>query len=467
MHITRRSLYRTHRRTVPRHIRLLVAVLACVAPALAVGTGTSLPREQEFIITAYYSPKPGQCCYVRGGERADKVLNGQGTHGADGTPVYPGMIAAPSSYAFGTVVALPGIGRFTVHDRGGAINELPDGGHRLDIWVGEGEEGLARALAFGVRRVRGTVYEKGGFQPKERFSLESFPAVLARLEPFLVRGQDLLAVEVKDGDRGLSVETLQRSLKTLGFFDHPVTGLFGPVTQQALARFNTAFGLSEPSDTLSERSAAFIAAAVRRAEAEFPVVRNIDKSARASAVRTAQRTLRFLGYYNGRTNGVYDDVLAASILTFQQSQQLVGTASDPGAGRIGPLTRGKLGEQWNQRLVAALADRLLTLHRVEVLLDERGKNIDQFLSEGDSGAQVALLQRLLADRGYFPHEKVNGHFGPQTKESVLRYQIDRSLVVSEAGTGAGSVGPQTLKRLREEERYDAYLLVRSNGWRAL
>ncbi len=467
MHITSTPLHRTRCARLPRHIKFLIAALTLVAPVMAVGVSKDLPREQEFIITAYYSPKSGQCCYVKGGYRADKILNGEGTNGADGTEVYPGMIAAPSSYAFGTVVALPGIGRFTVHDRGGAITELSDGAHRLDIWVGEGEEGLARALAFGVRHVRGTVYEKGGFQPKERFSLESFPAVLDRLEPFLVRGQDLLAVQVENGDRSLSVETLQRSLQRVGFFSHAVTGLFGPVTQEALVRFNTAYGLVEPADQLSERSAAFLAAAVRRAEAQPPVVRNVDRSARTSVIRAAQRTLRFLGFYTGRTDGIYDDALAAAILTFQQSQHLVGTAEDPGAGRIGPLTRGKLETKWNQRLVAALADRLLILHRVEVLLDERGKNLDQFLSEGDSGSQVSLLQRLLADRGYFPHEKLNGYFGQQTKESVLHYQMDRDLVTSEIGTGAGVVGPQTLKNLREEERYDAYLLVRSEGWRAL
>ncbi|MDD5041825.1 MAG: peptidoglycan-binding protein [Candidatus Peribacteraceae bacterium] len=467
MHIKRTPLYRTHAARLPRHLKMIIAFLALAAPVMAVGVSKDLPHEQEFILTAYYSPLPGQCCYVKGGYRADKVLNGEGMRGADGTKVYPGMIAAPSTYAFGTVVALPGIGRFTVHDRGGAITELAGGAHRLDIWVGYGEEGLARALAFGVRRVRGMVYDTGGFQPKERFSLDSFPAVLDRLEPFLVRGQDLLAVSVKAGDRGLSVEMLQRSLSKLGFFDHPLTGLFGSVTQESLARFNTAFGLQESSDQLSERSAAFLAAALRRADADPPVAKNVDSTAKASVIRTAQRTLRFLGYYTGRTNGVYDATLADAILKFQQSRQLVGTAQDPGAGRIGPLTRGTLKSQWNQRLVADLADRLLILHRVEVLLDQRGKNLDQFLSEGDGGAQVSLLQRLLADRGYFPAEKVNGHFGPQTREAVLQYQIDRQLVAAEGGTGAGTVGPQTLRSLRAEEQQEAYLLVRSEGWRAL
>lgn len=466
MHITTTPLYRTRTTRLPRHLKWLIAAVTLVAPAMVTGVSSNLPREQEFILTAYYSPLPGQCCYVKGGYRADKLLNGEGTHGADGTPVYPGMIAAPASYPFGTVVSLPGIGRFTVHDRGGAITELAGGAHRLDIWVGEGEEGLARALAFGVRRVRGTVYDTGGFQPKERFSLDSFPAVLERLEPFLIGGKDLLSVSADAGSRGLSVTLLQRSLKKLGYFDHPETGLFGAVTQEALAAFNAEYGLQEPSDRLTPRSAAMIEAAVRRASASSPVVRNVDRTAHSSTVRAAQRTLRFLGFYKGRTDGKYTDTLAAAILKFQQEEKLVGSKTDPGAGRIGPLTRGQLTEEWNRKLVADLADRLLILHRVEVLLDEKGKTVDRFLAEGDSGPSVSLLQHLLADRGYFPREKVNGNFGQQTKAAVRQYQLDRQLV-TEGGTGEGTVGPQTLRSLRNEEQQEAYLLVRSEGWRAL
>lgn len=467
MHIKTRPLYRKTPWRVPRHIRAIVVLLAIVSPVLAIGVEKNLTQEQDFILTAYYSPMPGQCCYVRGGYRADKILNGEGVRGADGTAVYPGMIAAPSTYAFGTVVTLPGIGRFTVHDRGGAINELPGGAHRLDLWVGYGEEGLARALAFGVRKVRGTVYDVGGFQPKERFSFETLPAVLDRLEIFQVRGQDLLAMKMKAGDRGLSVELLQRSLKQLGFFSGSVTGLYGTETQESVRAFQEAYGLEESADALSERSAAMVMAAVRRAGATPPVIKNVEKGTREGAVRTAQRTLRFLGFYTGRTDGRYDDDLASAILRYQQKKGLVGTAEDPGAGRIGPLTRKQMVASWNRRLVTALSDRLLTLYRVGALLDERGGNVDQFLETGDSGDQVTLLQRLLSERGYFPEEKINGHFGEQTMASVIAYQKAQKLIVSASDAGAGTVGPQTLMSLRSDERREAYLLVRREGWKAL
>ena len=51
--------------------------------------------------------------------------------GADGTAVYPGMLAGPPSYEFGTVVALDGLGVGTVHDRGSRIVEWNADLHRL------------------------------------------------------------------------------------------------------------------------------------------------------------------------------------------------------------------------------------------------------------------------------------------------------------------------------------------------
>jgi 3D (Asp-Asp-Asp) domain-containing protein len=151
-----------------KHFLLFSFVCSLVHPLVAIAAEAQGPREQDFIITAYYSPEPDQCCYVKGSYAADVVLNGEGTHGADGTEVMPGMAAAPKTYAFGTTIVLPGIGTVRVHDRGGAINELPDGPHRLDLWVGKGEEGLARALAFGVQRALRNGPRSGQQQSDER-----------------------------------------------------------------------------------------------------------------------------------------------------------------------------------------------------------------------------------------------------------------------------------------------------------
>ena len=87
------------------------------------GSGYAATETRDFVVTAYYSPMPNQSFYLRGNYEAEKRLNGNGTHGASGKPVFTGMLAAPSSYSFGTRIEFDGLGVGIVEDRGGAIVE--------------------------------------------------------------------------------------------------------------------------------------------------------------------------------------------------------------------------------------------------------------------------------------------------------------------------------------------------------
>ncbi len=463
-------LYCRHLPKFPLHLKAVMLMVAIVVPYQTLGQPTpsgNEPYEQEFLITAYYSPMPGQCCYVRGGEAADKVLNGQGIAGADLTPVFPGMIAAPSSYPFGTKISLPGIGTLAVHDRGGAINELGNGKHRLDIWAGYGEEGLARALAFGLQRVKGTVYPNASTQPAVQFELANLPSPIDELKMYFVEKDNFLAMRPKEGERGLSVYLLQDHLQTIGYLKHRPTGFFGPQTSRAFHAFLRDYQVDAPTNMLSEKSAAFVLGARTRLKANQPFAEFVDPKASQYSIAQAQRMLRFLGYYKGRTNGEYDDNLFASILKFQQDHALVGTASDTGAGRIGPLTSRAIRGKWNRQIVEGHAGNHLDLYTIDQHIEKNGQRIAQFLGEGYSGKQVRLLQTELAALGFFPEEKINSVYGPLTEASVMRYQLDRGLISSRSDTGAGYVGPATLRNLRKDQRSILYRLVRAEGWKAL
>lgn len=325
---------------------LLSLFLSIFTPLQVVAESADVPSpsEQEFILTAYYSPLPDQCCYVKGSYEADKILNGEGTHSADGTPVYAGMLAAPPLYPFGTRIVLPGLGVMTVHDRGGAIQEW-DNAHRLDVWAGQGEEGLARALAFGVQHIRGTVYLPDAPMPDESLSLAALPAPLERLQPYSVAAT-----------KEMSTQTLQSALLTLGYFHHAVTGFYGDVTKAALAAFIADVGIDEPSDHVSEKTGVYLEAALNVWQAPSPVV-FIGKESDAPDIRKMQRILRYLGYYRGRTDGVYSDRLFTAIFDYQKKVGLLGAVTSPGAGRIGPLTKAKLDLEVRRRRLT---------HRVEM-----------------------------------------------------------------------------------------------------
>lgn len=443
---------------------LIASLLLVSVPSV---TAIDAPREQDFVVTAYYSPLPGQCCYVRGSLEADQILNGRGTHAADGTPVYAGMAAAPASYAFGTRLVLPGLGVFTVHDRGGAINEWTDA-HRIDLWVGSGEEGLARALAFGVRRMRGTVYPRGTDAPGEQFSVERLSAPFEVLRPYVATGQSLPSALPAIGERGLTVRLLQEHLQRAGYYDGEVTGFFGHATQRSLAALIADTGIDEPDDRLTPVTNAYLQAAVSVAERKGAApVPFVNAQSDRKDIAAAQRLMRSLGYYRGRTDGVYGASLQSAILAYQQARQLVGSASSPGAGTIGPLTQRHLADAWKRQRIRAVARQLLDRQRIHDALLARGELLEGMLATGMTGPQVRRAQELLADRGFFPRDAINGSFGPLTKESVLRFQIDRGIVTGAQDTGAGMIGPQTLAVLTEEQVSEMYRVVRANGWSTL
>ncbi|MBU0458171.1 peptidoglycan-binding protein [Patescibacteria group bacterium] len=456
---------------IPRHILVILTAVMLIAPVKIRSNSDLLkgsePFEQEFIITAYYSPIEGQCCYVKGGLKADKILNGEGIRSADGTGVYPGMIAAPSTYPFGTRILLPGLGTFEVNDRGGAITELAGGVHRLDVWVGHGEEGLARALSLGVRHIKGTVYPVNARKPEVAFDFGAIPTIYERLNPYMPEGGNFLAVRPEEGDKGPSVKLLQEYLVRAGYKKHKVNGVYDASTSQSLLEFIRDYQLDESSVYLTEKTAAVLLAAVQRSEAGHPISGFVEKGSALSVNQEAQRILRFLGYYSGRTDGEYEGALSGSILKFQQDYGLVGTHKDPGAGRIGPVTQTALRTVWNRILVYERARDLLDRTRVVQVLKERGEVVERFLGEGEGWKEVKSLQNILARKGYFPEDRVSGYFGPITKEAVIKYQLAEGLIDSADHQAAGFVGPKTLQTLNNERVREVYRRVRGEGWRVL
>jgi peptidoglycan hydrolase-like protein with peptidoglycan-binding domain len=450
---------------IPHRVLLLLFAIYILAPAHVIALDAGVPYEQEFILTAYYSPLPDQCCYVKGSYEADKILNGEGIAGADGTPVYPGMLAAPPAYKFGTRIVLPGLGTMTVHDRGGAIQEW-DNAHRLDVWAGYGEEGLARALAFGIQEIRGMVYPLGTEQPNEAFALETLPAPEARLKPFMVAEAGLLNMHPKFGSRGLSVTLLQEQLKMLGYFEHEITGLYGDVTQQSLEAFIKDMGIDEPSDSLTQETAAYLTAAVQLKDSTSPVT-FIGKESSPSDIMKAQRMLRYLGFYKGRTNGEYSETLFKAILAYQQAQKLVGDAASPGAGRIGPMTKGVIDKQFRHRRIAERAKGLMAYVQVRELLQNNSLLVNALMQKGANGSNVKSLQKFLAQQGFFPADKINGNYGELTARAVVEYQLARQLLASASEKGAGTVGPITLNLMKQEQVRASYRHVRAQGWDSL
>jgi len=139
-------------------LRLILWVLSFLLITGVLLTKVSADNwETYFVITAYYSPLPDQLKYTTGSYAWDIRLNGEWHTTASWNNVFPGLLAWPSNYPFGTKIYFEWYGIWVIEDRGWAIVEAGERWHsydRIDIWMWYGDEWLTRALNWGTRTIK-------------------------------------------------------------------------------------------------------------------------------------------------------------------------------------------------------------------------------------------------------------------------------------------------------------------------
>lgn len=402
---------------------------------------TTFPYKKVFVISSYYSPLPGQSRYATGSFEGDVRLNGEGVHSADGSKVYPGMAAAPKTYPFGTKLEIPGVGIVAVHDRGGAIIN-----NRLDLWMGEGEEGLRRALAWGLRSMEVTVY---GIDEsiKEHVSFNGLPlASLLTSTPQLMRE----AVEsIVFGDNGDHVRALQNVLKRLGHFEGEITGFFGEETTTALKQFQKAVGIIKDDDengagVFGPRTrAAFEEMIVdkKREAIELVPMRTFKIGESADDVKNLIHLLQIFGYLQNTKATTFTIEVRDALTRLQIDLGLVVSSRDKAAGYIGPKTQDALKQFVTQSWDLALLNLSIKKSQSD------SEPFTKSMSLKENSEEVAKVQEYLRDLNFFAVEPT-GYFGDTTKNAVKKFQLAFN-IVDEHSPDIGTVGPKTLARLNE------------------
>lgn len=228
------------------------------------------------------------------------------------------------------------------------------------------------------------------------------------------------------GDRGATVDLIQRQLKALGYFEGRVDGKFRERTLYAVTRFQQDYNLISDgcADTATLNA---IDARMREYQATFGEPRNSDNYAgqflgfgdRGPQVELLQRRLQELGYYRGSVNGWFDRATESALIDFQEDIGLSGT------GRVDRSTRSALWQASRQTA---------QISRVQ----------DWALQRGARGEAVRQLQSLLRSAGKNPGP-INGVFGGETEFAVVRFQEERNLPVTGVATA------ETLAALENEE----------------
>jgi len=410
--------------------------------------------QKTFTISAYYSPIPNQERYVTKSYEGDLRLNGSGVNSADGTPVYPGMIAAPSAYTFGTKMDIPGIGIVAVHDRGGAIVHAGERGQsydRLDIWMGYGDKGLSRALNWGKRNVTATVYGVDT-SIKENVYLEGFTEAEKFIKT-IVSKQKIFKTDLWYGKSGDKIGKLQEYLKNLGYYKGTIDKYYGDEVYKSVIAFQIDQNIINNKEEfgagyLGPQTRTKLEAIIDKKRKDKLPKKNLGRDDTGDEVKKLQEALIRLGY-NVEITGIYDQKTIDAVFKFQQDNNILDNESSLGAGYFGSQT------------FAVLSNNLEALKEpVSQSLDDLSNKQASFtafkdtLSLGDKGDEVIRLQQELKKFNLLRIEPT-GYYGEITQHAVFKFQQRKGILTSIKDPGAGTFGQQTISHLNSLLGYRA------------
>jgi peptidoglycan hydrolase-like protein with peptidoglycan-binding domain len=383
-----------------RSIWFSVLVILTVVSGFTVQANTdSVGEKRMFSLTGYYSPLANQGFFLTGSYESEIRLNGRGVAGADGTPVYPGMIAAPKSYAFGTIVCLPDYGCGKVHDRGGAIVE--QGGRsiakhdRLDIWTGYGLDGLQRALAIGLKHKEGVLYAPGSNVPVA----VNFAASPSLYDLIDAPERKIFNQNLEIGDEGARVFALQEILQNRGYLSEPANNYFGLNTKEAVLKFQkdnfvidnetqAGAGRFGPK-TRQKLSDVLWHDAVQKQITDlwnsFEFEDEINHGERSSEVSRLQRFLVEREYLDVQPTGFFGPKTEAALIEFQLEEGIVLSSYQNGSGNFGPKTLTRVNDILSEQ------KNFVEREDLKAMAYKRTQNkFQSFANNQESGARFVL-----------------------------------------------------------------------------
>lgn len=439
-------------------IALLIVGMLAPLVAKADESTPSLISSLDCVVTAYYQPVPNQQAYLKGSFSAEVALDGDDTT-ANGSKVSLGTVAAPPQYPFGTIVDIGGFGVGEVKDRGGAIK-----GNRFDIWVGKGEEGLARATNWGKRTTKCTVYLPGSTVPtdvKTRIGTYNLPSAVLPAD-YWQKKQTQGHKNLGLGDSGDDVQVLTKALKTLGYAV-TVSSDFDAVVEQAVITFQTnkkivaskdSFGAGVVGPRTWQALLATDSTALDGGEISVPygkdkegvpttkptsvpdgtaktstgnvMTLNVDYGAEGDEVVKLQENLRLLGYFDSPTiTGYFGPATKSAIIRFQLAEKIITSEDAVNAGAFDTATR--------TRMMAVLLGKTTNVPAPVLVLQK-----------GSKGPEVSILQEKLTKLHIY-QGPITDFFGDQTTKAVTDFQTQYKVTI--ANDQQGMFDTKTATRL--------------------
>ena len=257
---------------------------------------------------------------------------------------------------------------------------------------------------------------------------------------------------LEEGYQGPAVETLQNQLTTLGYYDGPITGYFGPLTETALIAFQSAKDLVTDGVVGNATQAAIDSALQSRSSASSTSTAAASTSATVDApdpndgvwetgetgdsVATLQRNLNTLGYYSRTIDGDFGSGTEAAVIEFQRSRNLTPD------GKAGPMTLAALqtaleadastttvapASASSSTASSSAGSRVSSLPPSSSSATQPSSGLaaaNPSLAVGSAGVSdrnVLAVQQELQDQGFYAGE-LDGDLGPATRQAIQSAQ---------------------------------------------
>ena len=255
---------------------------------------------------------------------------------------------------------------------------------------------------------------------------------------------------------GPDVIELQEQLNRIGLYKGGVDGCFGKVTQAAVIQFQ--LSISRPADGVVGPDT-WNQLALRTVHQ--PVVSGLDVYDLPNIyIDTVKRRLKFSSASLNKTYKVA--VGKPSTPSPLGNWVIVQKAINPGGpfgvrwmrlsvpwggyGIHGTNNPKSIGRAVSHGCIRMYNDDVIEVYDrtpIGTPVNIVGKSYtDRNLKKGDSGSDVAEVQRMLKKLGYYK-SKLDGYFGSLTEQAVKRFQADKALQVD------GIVGPRTIYELQK------------------
>lgn len=229
----------------------------------------------------------------------------------------------------------------------------------------------------------------------------------------------------------------QQQLKSLGYYDGAVDGLWGPETQAAVERYQRERGLSATGRIDSPTRASLRETTAGRAGTTAATARDPQAPVtltNEADIRTVQNRLAQLDFYQGEPSGVWNSETQTAMEDFQRARGLP-------AGTLNQATLNAMGLDAVTTASSGRDGTFTSQATPEAdIAPAAGPAARTMSPQGLSRADVRSVQQKLADEGLY-NGSIDGIWGPRSERALINFQTQNGLRAD------GRIDPRTANAL--------------------